>query len=140
VQLALGPGGDEYLFALLNAESRIIAGATGALGKIADAIAATTAAPPAAVRALSEFAGSLVDTFNGRLQSLYSPEAVRTLGPTILAEASASIHPSLDAVRPQALLELYVLANGHTFSLNDFLGGKRPQNAEVAAAQTLVSV
>jgi hypothetical protein len=139
VQLALGRGGDEYLFALLNAESRIVSGATDALGKIAAAIAATTTAPAAAVRALSEFAGSLVDTFNGKLQSLYSPEAVRTLGPTILAESSASIHPSADAVRPQAMLEIYALAEGHAFILNDFLGGKRPQSIEIAAAQTLVS-
>jgi hypothetical protein len=37
------------------------------------------------------------------------------------------------------MLEIYVLAEGHAFVLNQFLGGKRPQRTEIAAAQTLVS-
>ena len=140
VQLALGQMGDEYLFGLLNAESRIVSGATDALKKIAAGMAAAATAPATAVRTLSEFAGTLVDTFNGKLQFLYTPEAVRTLGPTILAEASAAIHPSASAVRPGAMLTVYVLAEGHTFALNDFLKGQLPPRADVAAAQTLVSL
>lgn len=140
VQLALGQMGDEYLFSLLNAESRIVSSATDALRKIAAGMAAAATAPATAVRTLSEFAGTLVDTFNGKLQFLYTPEAVRTLGPTILAEASAAIHPSAGAVRPGAMLTVYVLAAGHTFALNDFLKGQLPPRADVAAAQTLVSL
>jgi hypothetical protein len=140
VQQALGQMGDDYLFSLLNAESRIVAGATGALRKIAAAIASSTTAPATAVRTLSEFAGTLVDTFNGRLQFLYSPEAVRTLGPTMLAEASAAIAPAAAAVRPGAMLTVYVLGQNHAFSLNDFLTGALPPRADVATAQTLVSL
>ena len=140
IQLALGRMGDEYLFGLLNAESRIVAGATDALARIAAGITAATAAPASAVRILSEFAGTLVDTFNGRLQFLYTPEAVRTLGPTILAEASASIHPAAAVLKPGAMLQVYVLGDGHAFALNDFLKGDLPPAADVASAQTLVSV
>jgi hypothetical protein len=140
VQQALGTMGDDYLFNLLNAESRIVSGATDALRKIAAAIASTATAPAIAVRTLSEFAGTLVDTFNGRLQFLYSPQAVRTLGPTILAEASAAIYPAGQPVRPGAMLTLYVLGQGHAFALNDFLGGALPPRADVATAQTLVSL
>ena len=140
VQMALGQMGDEYLFNLLNAESRIVSGATDALRKIAAAVAAAATVPTTAVKTLSEFAGTLVDTFNGRLQFLYTPEAVRTLGPTILAEASAAIHPSAEAVRPGAMLTVYVLGPGHAFALNDFLKGALPPATEVAAAQTLVNL
>ena len=140
VQMALGQMGDEFLFNLLNAESRIVSGATDALQKIAAAVAGAATAPTAAVRTLSEFAGTLVDTFNGRLQFLYTPEAVRTLGPTILAEASAAIHPSAGAIRPGAMLKVYVFGPDHVFALNDFLNGALPPAAEVAAAQTLVSL
>jgi len=140
VQQALGQMGDDYLFNLLNAESRIVSGATDALRKIAAAIASTVTAPATAVRTLSEFAGTLVDTFNGRLQFLYSPQAVRTLGPTMLAEASAAIYPAGQPVRAGAILTLYVLGQGHAFALNDFLGGALPPRADVAAAQTLVSL
>ncbi len=140
VQMALGQMGDEYLFSLLNAESRIVSGATDALRKIAAAVAAAATVPTTAVKTLSEFAGTLVDTFNGRLQFLYTPEAVRTLGPTILAEASAAIHPSAEAVRPGAMLTVYVLGPDHAFALNDFLKGALPPATEVAAAQTLVSL
>ena len=140
VQMALGQMGDEYLSNLLNAESRIVSGATDALRKIAAAVAAAATAPATAVKTLSEFAGTLVDTFNGRLQFLYTPEAVRTLGPTILAEASAAIHPSAEAVRPGAMLTVYVLGPGHAFALNDFLKGALPPAKDVAAAQTLVNL
>ena len=139
VQMALGQMGDDYLFNLLNAESRIVSGATDALRKIAAAVAAAATVPATAVKTLSEFAGTLVDTFNGRLQFLYTPEAVRTLGPTILAEASAAIHPS-NAIRPGAMLKVYVLGPDHVFALNDFLKGALPPAKEVAAAQTLVSL
>ena len=140
VQQALSQGGDDYLFSLLNAESRVVSGATDALGKIAAAIASTATAPSTAVRALSEFAGTLVDTFNGRLQFLYTPEAVRTLGPTMLAEASAAIYPAAQPIRPGAMLTLYVFGEGHAFALKDFLGGALPPRADVTAAQTLVSL
>jgi hypothetical protein len=140
VQMALSQTGDDYLFTLLNAESRIVSGAAGALGKIASALAAAATAPPAAVRTLSDFAGTLVDTFNGKLQFLYSPEAIRTLGPTMLAEASAAIVPAAAAVRPAAMLNAYVLAQNHAFALNDFLQGALPPRTDVAGAQTLVSV
>jgi hypothetical protein len=33
-----------------------------------------------------------------------------------------------------------VLGEGHAFALNDFLGGALPPRADVAAAQTLVSL
>jgi hypothetical protein len=140
VELALNSTGDQYLFSLLNAEALIVSGATDALRKIAAAMSATTTAPSVAVRTLSEFAGTLVDTFNGRLQFLYTPEAIRTLGPTILAEASAAIHAAREAVRPSAMLSIYVLGQGHAFALNNFLTGELPSRAEVASAQTLVSL
>jgi hypothetical protein len=140
VQQALGQMGDDYLFSLLNAEAHIVSGATDALRKIAAAIASTATAPTAAVRALSEFAGTLVDTFNGRLQVLYTPEAVRTLGPTMLAEASAAIYPAPQSVRPGAMLTFYVLGQGHSFVLSDFLNGALPPRGDVASAQTLVSL
>ena len=139
VELALSSMGDQYLFSLLNAEALIVSGATGALRKIAAAMAATTTAPLLAVRTLSEFAGTLVDTFNGRLQFLYTPEAIRTLGPTMLAEASAAIHAAREAVRPSAMLSIYVLGQGHAFALNNFLTGELPSRADVTSAQTLVS-
>jgi hypothetical protein len=138
VQMALDPVGDEYLFSLLNAESRILAGATTALRKIASAVGTAATAPAEAVRTLSAFAGTLVETFNGNLQFLYSAEAVRTLGPTMLAEASAALVPAGTAVTPAAMLRVYVLEAGHTFVLNDFLKGALPIRTEVATAQTLV--
>ena len=103
-------------------------------------MAATATDPAIAVRTLSEFAGTLVDTFNGRLQFLYTPEAVRTLGPTILADASAAIHAANDSVRPSAMLSIYVLGEHHEFTLNEFLKGGLPPRADVAGTQTLVSV
>jgi len=140
VELALNAMGDQYLFSLLNAEALVIAGATGALRKVAASVAATATDPAIAVRTLSEFAGTLVDTFNGRLQFLYTPEAVRTLGPTILADASAAIHAANDSVRPSAMLSIYVLGEHHEFTLNEFLKGGLPPRADVAGTQTLVSV
>jgi hypothetical protein len=140
VELALDAIGDQYLFSLLNAEALIVAGATAALRKIAAAVGSATTAPATAVRTLSEFAGTLVDTFNGRLQFLYTPEAIRTLGPTILADASAAIHSASESVRPSAMLRIYVLGAGHQFVLNEFLTGGLPASADVAGAQTLVSL
>ena len=84
VQMALGQMGDDYLFNLLNAESRIVSGATDALRKIAAAVAAAATVPATAVKTLSEFAGTLVDTFNGRLQFLYTPRPSVPWGPRSL--------------------------------------------------------
>jgi hypothetical protein len=140
VELALNSMGDQYLFSLLHAEALIVAGATAALRKIAAAVAAADTAPATAVKALAEFAGTLVDTFNGRLQFLYTPEAIRTLGPTMLADASAAIHAAGGPVVPNAMLSIYVLGRGHGFVLNEFLKGALPSRADVAAAQTLVSL
>ena len=95
-------------------------------------------APAAAVRALSEFAATLVDTFSGRLQFVYSPEAARTLGPMMLADASAAINPAYQTRPPAAALRLYVFKAAHAFTLDQFLKGELPAADNVAISETLV--
>jgi hypothetical protein len=138
IELAMAPAGDLYLSSLLNAEALMIAGATSALREIARAVKQSRTAPAAAVRALAEFAATLVDTFNGRLQFVYSPDAMRTLGPMMLAECSAAIHPAFQATPPSAALRMYVLKQGHAFTLEQFLKGDLPPADNVAIAETLV--
>ncbi|HSL20610.1 MAG TPA: hypothetical protein VK886_03680 [Vicinamibacterales bacterium] len=137
IELALDATGDRYLASLLNAEARIIAGAASALGKIAGVVRQMRTAPATVVQTLSDFAAALVDTFSGRLQFVYSREAVRSLGPTILAEASAAIHPAVQFAAPDAMLRLFVLAADRRFVLETFLDGEVPPLEEVALAQTL---
>lgn len=138
VQLALERGGDLYLTSLLTAEALMIGGAVRALKTIARAIRDSRTAPSAALRALAEFAGTLAETFNGELNFVYTKEAVRTLGPMMLAEASAAIHPEFQATVPRAALRLYVLKGGHDFKLDRFLKGDLPSSDNVAIAETLV--
>jgi hypothetical protein len=138
VQLALERGGDVYLSSLLTAEALMIGGAVRALRKIAEAIQQSQTGQAAAVRALSEFAATLVETFGGHLQFVYSGEAVRTLGPMMLAEASAAVHPAFQNTSPSAALRLYVLKAGHAFKLEAFLQGELPSADNVAIAETLV--
>ena len=138
VQLALDQGGDLYFTTLLNAEALMIRGAVRALRTIADAVRESRTAPAAAVRNLSEFAATLVETFSGHLQFVYSDEAMRTLGPMMLAEASAAIHPAFHTAAPGAALRLYVLKRGHGFALDTFLKGELPSADNVAIAETLV--
>lgn len=138
LELASSTGGDLYLSGLLRAEALIIAGAERALRTTAAAAAHMDKAPGTAVKALAEFAATLVDTFGGRLEFVFSPEVVRTLGPTLLAETSAAIHPTLRRHAPSAILRIYVLREGHRFPLDQFLGGETPPTADVAVAQTIV--
>jgi hypothetical protein len=138
IELALDPAGDLYFSSLLNAEALMIAGATSALRKIAGAVNQSRTAPAAAVRALAEFAATLVETFGGRLQFVYTREAMRTLGPMMLAEASAAIHPAFQTAPPSAALRMYVLRQGHPFTMEQFLKGDLPPADNVSIAQTLV--
>ena len=134
--------GDDYLFNLLNAESRIVSGATDALRKIAAAIASAATAPATAVRTLSEFAGTLVDTFNGRLQFLYTPAGRAHAGPDDAGRGVGGDLPVAgQAVRPGAMLTVYVLGPGPRVRAQRLPGRRAASRAaEVAAAQTLVSL
>ncbi|MGE5813541.1 MAG: hypothetical protein ACM36C_03565, partial [Acidobacteriota bacterium] len=138
IQLALERGGDMYLSSLLTAEALMIGGAVSALRKTAEAVRQSQSAPGTAVRALSEFAATLVETFSGRLQFVYTREAMRSLGPMMLAEASAALHPAFQTTLPAAALRLYVLKTGHAFKLDEFLKGELPSTDNVAIAETLV--
>jgi hypothetical protein len=140
IDLALGSGGDLYLSSLLRAEALIVKGAERALRTIAAATAQAGTAPAVAVETLAEFAATLVETFSGRLDFVYSPEAVRTLGPALLADASAAIHPVFRTSAPSAMLRLYVLKRDHAFAAETFLEGEQPSMEAVALAQTLVRV
>jgi hypothetical protein len=138
LDLALSADGDLYLSGLLQAEALIISGAERALRTIAAATARMETTPAVAVKALSEFAAALVDTFSGRVDFVYSKEAARTLGPTILADASAAIHPTLRQQAPSAMLRMYIFREGHQFAMEKFLEGELPPSSAVAVAETLV--
>jgi hypothetical protein len=140
IDLAFGEKGELYLSSLLRAEALIVKGADSALRTIAAALGRANTAPTVAVEALAEFAATLVEAFSGRLEFVYSSHAIRTLGPALLASASAAIHPAFRTQTPSAMLRLYVLRRDHAFDADSFLEGELPRGDDVALAQTLVRV
>lgn len=130
--------GDTFLTSLLFVEAQMIEGAKDALKDVQRAMDQAATAPSQAVEKLAEFAADLTETFHSRLASIYGSDSLRTLGPMILAEASAALSPS--GAKPQALLQANVLAKNSTFDLNSFLTGAVPSRDQVAVAQLVTSL
>ena len=138
VEQALNALGDAFFSSLLFTESQLVRGATDALAKVTAALANEATAPSKAIVALAEFAGSLTQTFNDRVDSIYSGMSGRAVGPMLLVESSAALG-SVTA-KPNAMLTLYALNPRHPFDLGTFIDGKTPSQADVALTQTLVSL
>ena len=138
VELALNATGDVLLSSLLFTEAQLVRGAADALKQVSAALATAATAPTQAIRTLARFAGAITDTFNQRVSSVYSGMSGRIVGPMLLVESSNALGSI--AAPPTAMLTLYALKPGHTFNLGSFIDGKEPPQAEVALAQTLVSL
>ncbi len=100
----------------------------------------TTAAtaPTQAIKTLAKFAADLTDTFNQRVTTVYSGMSGRVVGPMLLVESSSAL--GSPGTRPAAMLALYALNPGHTFSLSTFIDGLMPPQSQVALTQTLVNL
>ncbi len=138
VELALNATGDVFLSSLLFTEAQLVGGATDALKQVSAALATGATAPTQAIKTLAKFAAALTNTFNQRVSTVYSGMSGRVVGPILLVESSAALG-SLGA-KPAAMLTLYSLKPGHIFNLGTFVDGKMPPQADVALAQTLVSL
>jgi hypothetical protein len=138
VELALNATGDEFLYRLLFTEAELVRGAADALKQVSASLATAATAPTQAIKTLAEFAADITDTFNRRVSSVYSGMSGRVVGPMLLVESS-KVLGSLCA-KPAAMLTLYALNPGHKFNLSTFIEGKEPPQADVALAQTLVSL
>ena len=138
VELALNATGDVLLSSLLFTEAQLVRGATDALKQVSTALATVATAPSQSIKTLAGFAAAITDTFNQRVSSVYSGMSGRVVGPMLLVESSNALG-SIGAP-PAAMLTLYALKPGHTFNLGAFIDGKEPPQAEVALAQTLVSL
>jgi hypothetical protein len=138
VELALNVTGDRFLSSLLFTEAQLARGATDALGQVAAALAAAATAPTQAIKTLAKFAADLTDTFNQRVNSVYSGMSGRVVGPMLLVESSRSL--GSPGATPAAMLALYSLNPGHTFDLSTFIDGQMPPESQVALTQTLVSL
>jgi len=138
VELALNTTGDTFLSSLLFTEAQLVRGATNALTQVAAALDTAATAPTEAIKTLAKFAADLTDTFNQRVNSLYSGMSGRVVGPMLLVESSSAL--GSPGANPAAMLALYTLSPGHTFDLGKFIDGTLPPESEVALAQTLVSL
>ena len=138
VQLALNSTGDTLFQSLLFTEAEMIDGATDALKNAAGSLKTAATAPTQAIRLLATFASSLTDTFNKRVNSVYSGVSGRVVGPMLFVEASAALGSA--GTKPSALMNLYALNQGHTFDLATFITGSLPARAQVALTQTLVGL
>jgi hypothetical protein len=138
VELALNATGDVLFSSLLFTEAQLVRGATDALKQVSAALATAAKAPTSAIKTLANFAADVTDTFNQRVSSVYSGMSGRVVGPMLLVESSAVLGSV--GVKPAAMLTLYALNPGHTFSLGTFIDGKIPPQTEVALTQTLVSL
>jgi hypothetical protein len=141
IQMALDTFvGDEKVQALLTVERDLVEGAAAALKKLSEVTAQNTAAgaPTIAIKSLSEFAATLTNTFNNGVTSVYAGNSSRVLGPMLLVEASNALGSGTGI--PDALLKLYALTPGHTFTMGTFVDGTMPPQAEVALSQALVKI
>jgi hypothetical protein len=138
VELALGATGDKLLYSLLFTEAEIVRGASDALKQVSTAMATAETVPTRAIKTLAKFSADITDTFNQRVDSVYSGISGRVVGPMLLVESSAALGSV--GMKPAAILSLYALRPGHTFSLGTFVDGKMPPQNEVALTQTLVSM
>jgi hypothetical protein len=96
-----------------------------------------TTAPTRAIKELAEFAATLTRTFNDRLTNLYGVNALRTLGPLVLAEASAALGDT--GATPTAMMRMYFFKDPHAFRLDRFMKNELPPSADVRLVQTLAT-
>ena len=134
---AIDAAGDQFLSSLLFTEAELVDGARDALDNVSRALANAGSAPTRAIDALARFAGALTETFNARVQTIYSGVSGRAIGPMLLVESSAALGGA--GAAPRAMLSLAALNPGHSFDLGTFIDGKTPPAAEIALTQTLVS-
>lgn len=127
------------LNSLLFTEAELIDGATKALASLNQGLATASNAPAAAINTLAQFAADLTDTFNNKINSIYSGISDRVIGPMLLLQTTAGLGSSA-MTAPSAQLSLYALKPGHTADLTAFVTGTTPPQADVALAQTLVSL
>lgn len=93
-----------------------------------------------ALEQLAKFGARLTDTFNGKLEGIYTRgSGVRPLGSLMLLEIARIFDPYLD-VEPSAMLELLFLTKTSEFERSDFLAGKRPPTSEIALQHRIVNV
>ena len=138
VELALNVTGDTFLQSLLFTEAELVGGATDALQQAAGALKTAATAPTDAIKMLASFASNLTETFNKRVNSVYSGVSGRVVGPMLFVEASAAIGSV--GTKPSALMNIYALNSGHTFDLGSFITGSMPDRSQVALTQTLVGL
>jgi hypothetical protein len=148
IQQALGQDADDYLQSLLYTESQMIGlkpsglyhggGATKALADINAALSTAGTLPATAMDLLASFVADVTNTFNQKLSTPYTGISDQVVGPMLLVEASTSL--GSPGVLPSALMRLYAMNPGHTFTLGDFVKGTNPPEAQVALTQTLVSL
>ena len=138
VELALNATGDTLLSSLLFTEAQLVRGATDALAQIAAALGTAATSPTQAIKTLAQFAADLTDTFNHRVTTVYSGMSGRVVGPMLLVESSRAL--GSPGAKPAAMLAVYTLDPGHTFSLGTFIDGAMPPESQVALSQTLVSL
>jgi hypothetical protein len=136
VEQALNPVGDQLLSSLLFSTAQLVRGAGDALARVSAATAMAGSAPGRAIEALAEFAGTVTETFNQKVQTVYSGVSGRVIGPMLLVEATAALGTSV--ARPDAMLALCALKPGHAFDLGSFVDGRTPPQSDIALAQTLV--
>ena len=106
--------------------------------QIAAALGTAATSPTQAIKTLAQFAADLTDTFNHRVTTVYSGMSGRVVGPMLLVESSRAL--GSPGAKPAAMLAVYTLDPGHTFSLGTFIDGAMPPESQVALSQTLVSL
>src|SRR5438034_5213623 len=131
--------GEQLLGSLLFVEADLVKGAAAVLKDVAAFLEASPNQPLEAIERLAAFGADITDTFHRKLSSIYGGDALRSLGGAVLLEAARVLDGSLSALRPRAMLSLTVLREQRRFQLPDFLGGKHPEEAEIALKQRLVS-
>src|SRR5262249_45579934 len=97
-------------------------------------------APRRAMSELADFAATLTSTFNHDLSNLYGTAALRSLGPLVLAEASAALGGNgLSSAKPIAMLRMYFFKDPHTFALERLMKNELPPSTDVRFVQTLAT-
>ena len=104
---------------LFRGEKRVIYGAWAAAQALAVFRDSGNADPDAALRALAEFGERLTTAFNHDMNSVYSRNTLRPVGPLVLMEAARAFDDTLGASTPVASLRVAVVKDGAPFPAKD---------------------
>lgn len=117
---------DGMFKSLLFTEAEIIHGALKAGQNLAKFREKKGADIKAATRALAAFGGTITDTFNAKVSSIYGGDALRPLGTQLFVAAAQAL--SGDVQRATALFRFLALKPDAKFQPADFLQGQFPQD------------